>query len=285
MKDELGKRMKEFYEHPAQTTLPLRMPTIIRLDGKAFHTFTKNCTKPFDKDLHDTMVGVTRYLCKNIQTCVLGYSQSDEISLLLHPYKKLGTCPWYGNNIQKMVSVSASFATSQFNALLLQDYFACHEFNYKEHWNGKNVTEHFTDGKDTFDYEITVGDIINYFPFDRLHAHFDSRVFVIPENEVCNYFIWRQQDAVRNSVQMMAQSLYSHKELQNKNSSELQDMCFKKGQNWNDLDTWKKRGTAVYKKDAIIKDIPQTEWFKDFNIPIFSQERNFIEKYLSIEDE
>jgi tRNA(His) 5'-end guanylyltransferase len=293
MRDDLGKRMKENYEHTAQTTLPKRLPTIIRLDGKAFHAFTANCERPFDKTLHDTMVEVTKYLCENIQTCVFGYTQSDEISLLLHPYKKLDTQPWFGNNVQKITSVSASFATAKFNQLWLQEYFAVDEFSYKE-TKRPNVTEHFNEKSlDGGLYNhIEVGDIINYMPLHQTLAFFDSRVFVLPEAEVCNYFIWRQQDATRNSKQMLARSLYSHKECENKNGSELQDMCMEKGHNWNDLDTWKKRGTAMYKIEEDVPrtgsmaiDILKTTWTADYNIPIFSQDRNFIEQHLKTESE
>lgn len=279
MKDSLGERMKELYEVSSQTTLVGRMPVIIRLDGKAFHTFTRKCEKPFDGKLHNTMCLTMEFLCRNIQTAVFGYTQSDEISILLHPYKKLDTCSWYGNNVQKMTSVSASFATGYFNEIydwqkLLDD-----------------------NGELTLRNPTLNGDFFIPTPIIDKLAFFDSRVFNIPEAEVANYFHWRQKDAERNSIQMLAQSLYSHKELDKKNSSDLQEMCFQKGYNWNDLDTWKKRGSAVYKKrqehlygiEGTNKLYPYSAptygWFIDQDIPIFSQDRNFIEKHLEVEQE
>lgn len=272
-KNSLGERMKEFYEASSQTTLVGRMPVIIRLDGKAFHTFTRRMEKPFDSGLHELMCNTMLYLTQNIQTAVFGYTQSDEISLLLHPYKKLNTCPWYGNNVQKMTSVSAGWASTHFFTSYLK---------YR-------IIE---DVKEDGGY-CNLQDILDVFNNNKIEI-FDSRVFNIPEAEVCNYFLWRQQDAERNSKQMLAQSLYSHKELDKKNSSDLQEMCFQKGHNWNDLDTWKKRGSAVFKMGKTIRipieggmSIPKEHmyWYIDREIPIFSQDRNFIEQHLKVEQE
>lgn len=276
MKDSLGKRMKNNYEIPARTTLPYRMPVIIRLDGKAFHTFTCKYIKPFDVYLHDTMAEVTRYLCENIQTCVFGYTQSDEISLLLHPYKKLDTQPWFGNNIQKITSISASYASTGFNLI----------HQYKKEPALRNPTINTC-------YWIPKSPEQNMKEDLQKLAQFDSRVFVLPEAEVNNYFLWRQQDATRNSVQMLAQSLFSHNDLQGAGSAKLQDMCFQQGHNWNDLETWKKRGTAVYKtyfhsldkSEEPFKTLTIGNWTIDKEIPIFSQDKNFIEQHLKIEQE
>lgn len=214
-KDALGDRMKDFYENRTRIKLPRRTNTIIRLDGKAFHSFTKGFEKPFDKDLTAAMNNTAKALCDEIQGAVVGYVQSDEISILLTDYKKLTTNAWFDGNIQKIVSVSASMATAYFNSYI----------NYDR-------------------------------PDDsRLMAFFDSRVMTIPSiTEVINYFIWRQQDAVRNSISMVAQSLYSHKELMNKNANEMQEMSFQKGVNWNDIDDGWKRGRMII-KDSIQKPI------------------------------
>jgi len=109
--------------------------------------------------------------------------------------------------------------------------------------------------------------------FWQKQAFFDSRAFNLSEREVVNYFIWRQQDATRNSIQMVARSLYSHKQLMNKNTNEQQEMIFQKGQNWNDLSPYWKRG-RVLTKDTI-----------DKGIPIFSQNREYIEEFMKIEEE
>lgn len=181
----LDSRMKENYENTYRIKLPKRMPVILRLDGKAFHTFTRSMKKPFDTDLILLMQDVTKYLLNNIQNAVLGYTQSDEISILLMNYSKFTTESWFDNNLQKMVSISAAMASA----------FATLEYN-----RGYIYT-------DEPDYIRLI--------------QFDSRAFVLPEAEVNNYFVSRQQDCQRNSIQMVAQSLYSHKSLQNLSCRDL----------------------------------------------------------------
>lgn len=112
--DSLGDRMKG-YEGVSRNFLTRRVPAIIRLDGKAFHTFTKGMEKPFDPVLTQAMQETMKYLCENIQGCVLGYTQSNEITLVLTDYATIQTDAWFGYNIQKMCSVSASMATMAFN--------------------------------------------------------------------------------------------------------------------------------------------------------------------------
>lgn len=235
MTKSLGDRMKG-YENAYRHYLPMRMPVMLRIDGKAFHTYTKGLERPWDYELEECMNKTAQALCENIQGAQLAYIQSDEISILLHNYKKLTSEAWFDNNLQKMVSVSASIATATFNQAA-----SC------------------------------------LLPSKGL-AMFDSRVWVLPEVEVCNYMIWRQQDATRNSVSMLAQSLYSHKELQNKKFNELQEMCFQKGHNWNDVPTDRKRGRCVVR--CQIED----NWYIDKEIPIFSQEREYIERHLETEE-
>lgn len=226
---QLGDRMKSYYEQVYNFRLPMRMPVIMRLDGKSFHTFTRDMERPFDDKFIKNMASLTEYICSNIQGAVFAYTQSDEISILIHNYKKLDSQAWFGNEVQKMTSISAGLASAWF----------------------------------TGEYGRT--------------AIFDSRVFVLPESEVVNYFIWRQQDATRNSINMLAQSLYSHKQLMGKNTSKMQDMMMEKGVNWNDLDTWKKRGLSVRLRYG--------KWWQDYHLPIFSQKRAFIERYLKVEEE
>ena len=100
--DELGTRMKEFYESVPKTKLMRRTPVAIRIDGKAFHTFTRGFNKPFDDVLISAMQDTMKYLCKNIQGCVLGYTQSDEITLILVDYKRLNSSAWFDYEVQKM---------------------------------------------------------------------------------------------------------------------------------------------------------------------------------------
>lgn len=232
-KDSLGDRMKR-YEAVTSTKLNPRSYTIIRLDGKAFHTFTKGLLRPWDPAITETMETTMLYLCKNIQGVKYGYYQSDEISLVLTDFDTFETSPWFDNKIQKMVSVAASLATAKFN----------------QEWNASNKL-----------------------------AIFDARVFNVPNrSEVINYFIWRQQDTVRNSISSLGQSLYSAKELHGKNQNAVQEMCFQKGKNWNDVPTHLKRGTGCYKT---IKENDRTWWVIDREIPTFSDDRDYFNfKYL-----
>ena len=232
-KTSLGTRMKENYENRTRYKLNRRTPTIIRLDGKAFHTYTKGLVKPFDEGLIADMAETTKFLCQNIMGVKCGYTQSDEISLLLTDFDKLETQAWFDYNLQKMTSIAASMATAKFNQLRLVR--ACEE----------NTTIVGDDPDRLMDAE---GYMWNEEVIDVPLAFFDARVFQIPEKEeVVNYFIWRQRDAEKNSVAMLAQSLYSHKELYKKNGSDMQEMCFQKGQNWNDLHFSKKRGSFITK--------------------------------------
>lgn len=198
--DSLGTRMKEFYEDRTRIKLPRRTYTIIRIDGKAFHTYTKGLERPFDQDLIDDMNATTAFLCKNIQGVKFGYVQSDEISLVLTDFDDLSTHAWFDNNLQKIVSVAASMATSEFNRLRTKRYF------YHELFFNHNA------GSDE-EPNVIIKDP-NFLEYWPKQAQFDARAFTISSlAEVENYFIWRQQDAVRNSISSVAQSLYSPKEL------------------------------------------------------------------------
>lgn len=255
MPDSLGDRM-EGYENVSRIYLPRRLPVIIRVDGRAFHTFTKGFQRPFDKVLAQAMRETAIALCKEISGAKLAYTQSDEISILVTNNDTVDTQPWFDNNLQKLVSLSASIATRAFDNAF-QDAVS----QYKE----------------SFEQFSTY--------FRALHkATFDARAFVLPPDEVCNYFIWRQQDATRNSIQMVEQSLYSHKELQNKNCDDLQEMIFQKGINWNEYEPWQKRGICVRKNDMALiagsKEILRGTWEPDFNTPVFTQDRNYINNLL-----
>ena len=114
-KTSLGDRMKGQYENRTRTYLPRRTYTIIRLDGKAFHTYTRGCEKPYDVGLSETMQRSAEFLCTEAQGAVLGYVQSDEISVLLTDFASTQTDAWFDGNVQKVVSVAASIVTATFN--------------------------------------------------------------------------------------------------------------------------------------------------------------------------
>lgn len=237
-KDPLGQRMKE-YEATTRLTLPRRSYTIIRVDGKAFHTYTKGLERPFDDGLVEDMNTTAIALCKNIMGAEFAYVQSDEISVLINDFGSTGTQAWYGNNLQKMCSVSASIATDAFNRARLLRAF-------KEYDDGV-----YQDDDGALFYVSTT----NYLETIKT-ALFDSRVFQIPQLvEVENYFIWRQKDAVRNSISSVAQSMYSHKELNGKSSKMQQEMIFQKGINWNDYDAGVKRGRLIVKEEYKLEPI------------------------------
>jgi len=237
MNDSLGDRMKG-YEDVTRNLLPRRSYTIIRLDGVAFHSFTRGFRKPFDGMLIDAMNEATLHLCSHIQNVKMAFVQSDEISLILADFDKIETDQWHKGNIQKMASVSASRA--------------CAGFNKK----------------------------IRTFGVDKL-AEFDSRVFTIPSKiEVCNYFIWRQKDWTRNSVQMMARSMYSQKQLHGRNRQDLQELIFQKGKNWNDLETYLKRGRVAKKVNFTKDGVRRSKWMIDNEIPIFSKDWSYMDNLI-----
>lgn len=276
--DDLGNRMKE-YENISRYYLTKKTPVIIRIDGKAFHSFTKGFKRPFDDILITSMQGTAKYLCENIMGCKLAYTQSDEISLLLVDYERNESEPWFGNNLQKMCSVSASMATMMFNKVFIRNVMSVtSKYGYID----------FSD--EEIDYFTALEKAMNK------GAMFDARTFIIPKEEVCNYFIWREQDASRNSIQMVAQSLFSHKELQNKNCNELQELMLQeKSVNWNDFANVYKRGSCIIKETYNIttdnlnatknKQVIRNRWIVDKDIPIFTQDRNYIDKYVFYEKE
>lgn len=243
MQDALGDRMKANYEDRTRISLPRRSYTLIRIDGKAFHTYTRGMIRPFDDGLIDDMDATAAYLCKNIMGAKFAFVQSDEISILLTDFEDIGTQSWFDSNLQKMCSVSAAQATRAFNEARLK-----------------------RNGMDAMKW-----------------AEFDSRVFQIPQKaEVENYFIWRQQDTTRNSISSVAQSLYSSKELHGKNTDEQQELIFQKGINWNDYAPKYKRGRMIVKEtyekapeDDKGQTAMRTRWVS-VEVPIFTQEREYL---------
>ncbi len=264
-RDDLGNRMKTFYEQIPKTRLMRRTPVVIRIDGKAFHTFTRGFKRPFDDVLIKTMQETAKYLCENIQGCSLAYTQSDEISLLLIDYQRFETSAWFDYEVQKMCSISASMATMAFNRIF-----------------SETVSDLKIDNTKPMD---------KYFEAVYSGAMFDARVFNIPKEEATNYFYWRQLDASRNSIQMVGQANFSHKELQNKSCNDIQDMLMtQKGINWNDYPTYQKRGSCVVKEDYLDATPESTDsesirsrWIIDKDIPIFKSEgREYIERFVNV---
>ena len=236
LKDPIGERMKNNYENIFRSFLPKRMPYIIRIDGKAFHSYTRSFDKPWDIDIKNGLAFVSEKLCKNIMGAKLAYCQSDEISILITDYDRLTSEAWFNKNIQKICSVSSSMATAYFNS--------------------------YIQGLDKY-------------PSSKI-ALFDARCFVLPKEDVCNYFIWRQKDAIRNSINSLGQKHFSHKELQNKSTEQVKKLLAEKEIIWDDCLNWQKNGWCVIAESDGIK--------QDNNIPEFSKNRSYIEKYVFIDE-
>ena len=272
--DDLGRRMKEYYEQIPKTKLMRRTPVIIRIDGKAFHSFTKGFKRPFDNVLIESMQETMKYLCENIQGCVLGYHQSDEISLVLVDYHKLTSNAWFDYEVQKICSIAASMATVAFNKIFEQN---CIEYS--------QVVPNTELGRKVMDV---------YSKASEKGAMFDARCFNIPKEEVTNYIYWRQLDATRNSIQMVGQANFSHKELHGKPCNQIQDMLMtQKGVNWNDYPIYQKRGSCCIKERYSTVDLStytgsvdamtRTRWIIDKEIPIFKgEDRNYIDKLIYV---
>lgn len=214
--DSMGDRMKR-YEQSFRYTLPRRSYVIVRLDGRAFHTWTQGLERPYCNLLHETMAKTAWFLYHEMSNAKVIYTQSDEISVLMSDFDTNTTEPWFGNNIAKICSVAASAATACFN---LQ-------------WNLWKDT-----GRPGY--------------VDKLPAMFDARAFVIPERtEVYNYFLWRQRDVERNSLSMLAQHHYSQKQLHGKRRQDLHEMIHEAGDNWDSRPDWFKRGYMITKEMSV----------------------------------
>lgn len=249
---KLNERMKK-YEYVTRHYLMCRTPVIVRIDGKAFHTFTRGMKKPFDHIFMKSMQDTMKYLCENVQGCVLGYCQSDEISLLLVDYENLESCAWFDNNISKIISITSSMASVFFNK------------EFSNNCNNYFVWSEYTNYEDLMKTKCNILQI------------FDSRAFNIQKEEVNNYFVWRQQDAIKNAIQMIGRSYFTHKELENKNGKEIVDMLDNIKVNYHSFSTSEKRGTCCIKTGK--------GWELDTEIPIFKDNKDYIEKLVYVGEE
>lgn len=191
LKDPLGDRMKAYEAMEDRRLLP-RVPILVRLDGRAFHSLTRKMDRPFDLDFSRAMVDTMTGLVEEFEATV-GYTQSDEITLAWHYLGRGGRAlpeptPPFGGRHQKLVSLTASAAGGFFERAL-------------GHKLGRAVP-----------------------------AMFDARAWVVPGlAEAANVFLWRQQDATRNSVQMLARAHFSHKQCFKKSTADLLKMLQEQG--------------------------------------------------------
>lgn len=241
--------MKE-YETCFDIKLPHRLPLVIRLDGRSFHTVTKQLKlkRPMDEAFHRAMVKTAVYLGGCINNARFAYTQSDEISILIYP-KYVTAQAWFDNRLIKLISASASLASVQFTQALL------HTLAPERGWPEAFI-------------EIT-----------KCSPTFDARVFVVPPHDVPNVFIWRQRDAMKNSVSAFAQHYFERRELHKKNSGERVKMLLEKGVDWKKLPTWQKWGTGAMRKTFIVNGVERSRW-EPLEVPSFSKDQGIITQFL-----
>jgi len=248
MGDKIGDRMKN-YEDRFRAYLPKRSYTLIRLDGKAFHTYTKGFDKPFDVDLINAMDYTAKVLCEKIQGAKVAYVQSDEITLLLEDFASIKTEAYFDGNIQKITSITASIATANFNDFMKK--------------NSDKKSQNL--------------------------AYFDSRCWSLSDPyEVENTFIWRQKDAIRNSIQLVAQSMFSSKQIFKKSQVSLLGMIIENGSDWSKYPDGLKQGRVVVKNkysiatqdDNNLAYIQRSKW-DILEAPLFTHDRDFLRQKIS----
>lgn len=273
---EFDKRMQN-YKYTSDQSLMRRTPVIIQVDGMHFHTFTQGLDKPFDEILVRSMQDTAKYLCENIQGCVLAYTQSDEINLLLIDYQRLDSQAWFDNRIQKLTSAAASLATLAFNRSLREQVVIMEHMSIHDHgYSNQYIKKHRALNKG---------------------ATFAACAFNLPQDEVTNFFYWRQQDAIRNSIQMVGQANFSHTELQYKSCEDIKQMLRDKSEAtptrgtikpWEDYPVFLQRGSCITKISEICPDdsYERTYWEVDKNIPIFKGDgRGYIDQFIYINKE
>jgi len=226
MSDSLGDRMKRWEDLGAIREFQPTLPVIVRLDGKGFHNFTKGLDKPYDLSLSQTMYTVLYDLVTETNA-VCGYTQSDEISLILHS-PRWESQIYFAGKRDKINSVLASICSVKFNW----------------YWEG------FSDNK----FKDRVG-------------YFDCRSFQVASlEEACNYLIWREQDATRNSIQNAGFTNFSHSSMQGLNCSQVQEKLFQeKGINWNNYPEFYKRGTYVQRTKIDNEHREYKRWNANFH--------------------
>lgn len=191
----IGSRIKR-YEAASHSILLPRSYAVLRVDGKAFHTFTRNMKRPFDEKLIEAMVSAGERVAKEMMGFKLGYHQSDEFTFVLTDTDTFESQMWFDGEVQKLCSVTASMFGAYFNKAM-------------------GGTE----------------------------AVFDCRAFNVPAEDVPNVFIWRQRDWERNSLQMLARTVFTQKELHGKKHAEIHEMLHGLDVNWARLSDLLKNGT------------------------------------------
>ncbi len=256
-RDTLGDRMKSF-ESVSSTRLVPKMPVMMRLDGKAFHTLTRGFDKPLDMRFVRCMWATAKAVCDQVQGCRFAYTFSDEITLLLVDYDSRDQQGWFDYQVQKMCSVAASAATLAFAQA------------YQREWT------------DPLDGEWA-------------YALFDARVWNLPAHEITNSLIWRQQDCIRSSISGLAQAHYSANALHGKDGRVMREMLRAKGVDWECSSAVQKYGACVVREQYEVErsatmgppghgvlegTVTRSRWAVDESIPMFTADREYIEKHV-----
>lgn len=256
--EKLSEKMKRL-ENETNYKLERKKPVILRIDGRSFSKFTKNLDKPFDKDLSRLFQEVTIDLHKEMDNVKFIYSTSDEISILMTDWINDNTEAWYNYRLQKLSSIASSVVTAKFNKVLLD--------LKNKYWSRVMARDTLLEDDE---YNLNK---YKLWRDKQFKAMFDCRVFNLEKEDVVPYFIYRQKDAIRNSISSLANAYFSHKTLEGKNQKEkLQMVKDETGIDWNKLSIIQQRGFAVYKRD--------NEWIVDGSIPEFMIDRQFIEQFL-----
>lgn len=218
-KTALGDRMKDYESQETDRRFILNLPIYARIDGRSFSRFTKGMDRPYDLHMSQCMIDTTKSLVDKTHATI-GYTCSDEISLAWLPTTAGGY--WFDRKITKMTSVIAGLATISFVQAILKNFENCDELLTRS-------------------------------------PHFDARVISMPSlSEMANMFLWRNQDATKNSISMAAHHYYGHKELQGKSGPEKQELLFAKGVNFNNYPYFFKRGTFV-RREVVSKTLTAAE--------------------------
>ena len=212
-RDALGDRMKMFEDMEGKRRFIPGLPLVARIDGRSFSNFTHGLERPYDQRFSKLMVEITKFLVDETGAKI-GYTQSDEISLLFYS-DDLQSEIFFNGRVQKMVSILAGLASARFNKIR-EDFLP----NHKPHAT----------------------------------PVFDARVWTFPNQiQATSCFVWREQDATKNSISMLAQHYFSHKQLMYKNTKEMIRMLeVEHNVFWDTYPNFFKRGTYVQRKSHFV---------------------------------
>ena len=315
--DLYGERMKS-YEEKYDLRLEKKEPVIIRIDGRAFHTWTKGLKKPFDEIFIASMQDTMRELCSNVEGCVFGYTQSDEITLVLVDYATEEQSSWFDYRVQKICSVVSSMTTKYFSeafSFFANDFYQrrlteiCQGIENSEDKAILCVSDDFDGDLNDLEEiqeeledlglepEIATVDSYDMMLIEKMDDMpcFDARCYNVPIDEVCNVVYWRQVDAIRNSIQAVGQANFSAKELFKKSTSNIKEMLkqMESPIDWdNDIPVFLQRGSACHKvkkyemSDKTIDGLPvlmeKSEWEIDFKMPLLKDDRAYLESLVKV---